>query len=452
MKILIAGAGKLGRKIASAMLNSDIDVTVIDTNAVVLNRLKEQLDVLTLFTTATRKDVLDEIEIASYDMTIAVTGNDEINMIICSMAKDLGCKTTLARVRQPEYVNQLDYIKQLYNIDHIVNPELSTASEIARYILDSYSYNFGNYAQGKISIVSFDAGNLPHFINKKIQDIKQIEGCVIVAISRKGQTIIPHGDTIVRENDKLLILAHKSEIKHIATRLNLFLDPRVVRKVMILGGGKTGFYLARELSKHGIHIKLIESDLARCKVLADKLDENTLVIHGEGSDADLLEEEGLESMDAFVSVTGYDEENLFMSIKAKQLNIPKVITKISRHSYGQIIEQVGVNMAINPVNVSASEVMKHVRGGQVVSVNLLNDGQSELTEIIARDDLKILDIPLKRLNLPRGLIIGSILHDGELIIPRGDSVIQAGDIVVVFSLITALPDLEVFFQLKGESR
>ncbi len=450
MKILIVGAGKLGRKLASAMLESDIDVTVVDINPLVINRLKEHLDVLTITANGVRKDILENLAIETYDLSISVTGQDEINIIISSIAKSLGCKKTIARVRQPEYVTQSEFIKKLYNIDHIVNPDLSTAYQIVHYIMDSYSFNLGNYAQGRISVLNFNATILPHYINKKVRDIKQIEQCIIIAISRNGLTIIPQGDTIIRENDKLLIMAEKSNIKAIATRLKLPLDHRIVRQVMILGGGKTGFYLARELTKRGLLVKLIESDVLRCRELSDKLDHNTLVIHGQGTDADLLHEEGLENMDAFVCVTGYDEENLLMSIKAKQLNIPKVITKISRESYGPIVEQIGVNMAINPVNVSASEIMKHVRGGQVVSVHLLMDGQAELTEIIARDNLKILNTPLKRLNFPKGFVIGSIIHNGEIIIPSGDSIIQAGDIVVVFSLLSSLKELEIFFKLKGE--
>jgi trk system potassium uptake protein TrkA len=450
MKVLIVGAGKLGRKLSTSILNSDIDITVIDSNPIVINRLKEHLDVLTINANGVRKEILEDIEIDSYDISIAVTGQDEINMIISSICKRMGCKKTIARVRQPEYVSQIEFLKDLYQIDHIVNPELSTAFEIMHYILDSYGFSLGNYGQGRLSILGFDASHLPHFINKKIRDVKQIDDCIIIGLSRKGETLIPNGDTIIRDKDKLLVLTEKANIKPVATKLRLHLDHRIVRKVMILGGGKTAFYLARELSKRGLQIKLIESDLLRCRELAEKLDSNTLVIHGQGTDGDLLEEEGLENMDAFVCVTGYDEENLFMSIKAKQLNIPKVITKISRQSYGPIVEQIGVNMAINPVNVSASEIMKYVRGGQVLSVNLMMDGQAELTEIIARDNLKILNIPLKKLNLPRGFIIAAIIHNSVITIPSGDSMIQAGDIVVVFARLSALPELEIFFKLKGE--
>ncbi len=217
---------------------------------------------------------------------------------------------------------------------------------------------------------------------------------------------------------------------------------------MILGGSKLGFYLAKSLIQKGINVKIIESDMNRCKELADNLHDKALVIHGNGTDINLLEEEDLAEMDAFIGATGFDEENLFMSLRAKQLNVDKVIAKISRQSYVHIIEKLGIDMAINPVNITASEILKYIRGGKVVSVSLLLDGQAEVTEIIASDKLQILGVPIKDLNLPKGIIIGSIVHKGSVVIPNGDSKIKAGDRIVVFSLLSEVPALETFFHLK----
>lgn len=448
MKVIIIGAGKLGRKLATAMLNGEIEVTIIDQNPQTINRLKDHLDVLTINANGARKDILEAINIASYDLAIAATGSDETNILISSMAKELGCSESIARIRDPEYADQLDFFKESYGIDHVINPELATSNEILRYLMNSHTFYFGDYAQGKVKLVNFNIQNLPDFVNTKIKDLKNIEHILIVAISRNGDIIIPHGETELMRNDIIYVIGNSTRVEGIAKRLKDSVDNRAIKKVMILGGSKIGFYLAENLATKGIQVKIIESDMDRCKELADSLPKNALVIHGQGTDIDLLEEEDLAGMDAFIGVTGYDEENLFMSLRAKQLHISKVIAKISRESYVHIIEKLGIDMAINPVNITASDILKYIRGGRVVSVSLLLDGQAEVTEIIASPHLKILNTPVKLINLPKGIIIGAIVSQGLVIIPNGDSVIKAGDRIVVFSLLSEVPALETFFRLK----
>lgn len=448
MKIMIIGAGKLGKKLATAMLNGEIHVTLMDNNPVVLSRIKDHLDVLTINANGARKEILEEMDIASYDLTIAVTSSDETNIMISSMAKKLGCKRSVARIRNPEYANQLEFVKTHYDIDHVINPELATSNEILRYLMESYTFYFGDYASGKVSLVNFNIRNMNEFVNKSISELNAIDGLLIVAVSRNGDIIVPHGGTILEENDIIYIIGQKNNIETTAKRLKASINKKNVKKVMILGGSRIGFYLAKTLSKKGIQVKIIESKVERCRELADALPENALVIHGEGTDIDLLEEENLAEMDAFIGVTGFDEENLFMSLRAKQLNIPKVIAKISRQSYIHIIEKLGIDMAINPVNITASDILKYIRGGRVVSVSLLLDGQAEVTEIIAAKNLAVLNRPIKDINLPKGIIIGAIVHKGKVIIPKGNSKIQAGDRIIVFSLLSEVPALETFFKLK----
>lgn len=448
MKVMVIGAGKLGKKLATAMLNGEIHVTMVDNNSDVLERLKDHLDVLTVNANGMRKEVLEELNISSYDLIISVTSSDETNIIISSMAKKLGCISSVARIRNPEYASQIDFIKETYDIDHIINPELATANEILRYLMESYTFYFGDYSKGKVSLVNFNIKNLPDFVGKSISELKNMEELLIVAILRNSDIIIPHGGTDLEENDIIYIIGQKNKINGIARKLNASQDKKSVKKAMILGGGKIGYYLADSLSKKGIIIKIIESNENRCKELSDNLADNVLVIHGNGTDVNLLEEEDLAGMDAFIGVTGFDEENLFMSLRAKQLNISKVIAKISRQSYIHVIEKLGIDMAINPVNITASEILKYIRGGRVVSVSLLLDGQAEVTEIIATKDLQILDKPIKSLNLPKGIILGSIVHKGKVVIPNGDSKIQVGDRVVIFSLLSEVHSLETFFHLK----
>ncbi|BEP28636.1 Trk system potassium transporter TrkA [Helicovermis profundi] len=448
MKVMIVGAGKLGTKLAAAMLNGEIHVTIIDNNPIILDRLKDHLDVLTINANGARKEVLEELHIDTYDLVISVTSNDETNIVISSIAKKLGCKRSVSRIRNPEYANQLDFIKSLYNIDLVINPELATSNEILRYVMESYTFYFGDYAFGKVSLVNFNVRNLSEFVNKSISELTSVDSLLIVAISRNGDIIIPHGGTILHENDIIYVIGKKENIEIIAKKLKESVNKKNVKKVMILGGGKIGYYLADNLSKKGISVKIIESNITRCKTLADTLPDNVLIIHGDGTDINLLEEEELSKMDVFIGVTGYDEENLFMSLRAKQLNIPKVIAKISRQSYIHVIEKLGIDMAINPVNITASNILKYIRGGKVVSVSLLLDGQAEVTEIIASSNLQILNTKIKDLNLPKGIIVGAIVHKNKVIIPKGDSIISKGDRIVVFSLLSEVPALETFFNLK----
>jgi trk system potassium uptake protein TrkA len=448
MKVMIIGAGKLGQKLASAMLIGAISVTVMDNNAIILDHLKDHLDVLTVNANGARKDVLQELNIKSYDLIIAVTSNDETNIVISSMAKKLGCKRSVARIRNPEYAEQLEYMKTLYDIDHVINPEQATANEILRYLMENYTFYFGDYAKGRVSVVNFNIRNLPAFVNKSISQLEYFDKLVIVAISRNGDILIPDGSTILHENDIIYTMGQKNQIQVIANTLKQSIEKKTIKKAMILGGGKIGFYLARSLAEKGIQVKVVDSDLNRCKELSETLPENVLIVHGEGTDINLLEEENLSDMDAFIGCTGFDEHNLFMSLRAKQLDISKVIAKISRQSYIHIIEKLGIDMAINPVNITASDILKYIRGGKVVAVSLLLDGQAEVTEIIASEQIPSLNTPLKDLNLPKGIIIGAIVHNGKVEVPNGNSRIQAGDRIVVFSLLSELPALEAFFKLK----
>jgi trk system potassium uptake protein TrkA len=450
MKVLIVGAGKLGTKVATALLNGEIDVTVMDNNKNVLDRLKEQLDVLTINANGAVKNVLEELKIESYSLVIAVTSSDESNILISSTAKKLGCKRTIARIRKPEYSGQIQFIKNTYNIDHVINPELATSNEILRYLMKSYTFHFGDYAKGKVSLGIYNIKSANYFINKKISELENFDKLLIVAILRNGTVIIPYGGTVLLENDSIYVIGERKNVKLVTDILKESTINKNIKKVMLLGGSKISFYLADKLTKKGVSVKIIESDINRCKELSETLSDNVLIIHGNGTDVNLLEEENLSEMDAFIGVTGFDEQNLFTALRAKQLKVPKVIAKISRESYVPIIEKLGIDMAINPVNITASDIVKYIRGGRVVSVSLLLGGHAEVTEIIASKHLKILGVPIRKLNLPKGIIIGAIVHKNKIVIPDGDSIIQYDDRIVVFSLLTEVPALETFFQLRKD--
>lgn len=448
MEVAIVGAGKLGYKIAESLVNGDIDVTIIDTNPNVIEDVKDHLDVLTVKANGLEIEVLKELDIKSYDIVIAVTNSDETNIIICSLAKKLGCGKTVARIRSPEYTKQISFIKSEMEIDYVVNPELATANEIVRYLLQSYTFYSGNFAKGRVSVVDFKISNLPKFIGKRIMDIENIDGLLITAILRDNKIFIPNGSSQLKEEDIIYIIGEKDNIDRLKEENSNIPDFRNhIKKVMLLGGSKIGYYLAKKLTRLGISVKLIEQNRQKCEYLSEELND-TLVICGDGTDTNLLEEEDLASTDAFIGITGYDEANLLMALMAKQSGVKKAIAKVSRKSYTQIIEKLDIDAAVNPLDITASDILKFIRGGKVVSVSLLLGGEAEVTEIIASESLSIIGKPLSKLGLPKGIIIGSIIHDGQVIIPNGNSVIMPGDRFVVFCLTSEVPVLKHFFTPK----
>ncbi|QUH18576.1 Trk system potassium transporter TrkA [Alkaliphilus sp. B6464] len=445
MKVMIVGAGKLGQKLAESLVLEDIDVTLVDYNAKILERINEHIDVLTVTASGVDIGILKELNIKSYDLLVACTKGDETNTVICSLAKRLGCKKTIARIRNPEYTKQLDFVKKEMGIDHIVNPEFETAKAMEKYLLKNFSFYTGDFAKGKVTMLDFNIGHNEDFVGKYIKDLKNFSGFLITAISRNGKIIIPNGFTELMEDDIIHVIGKSADIARLSVKFEKGINRKEIENVMIFGGGKVGYYLAKRLTEANISVTVIEQDKIRCQELAEKLD-NVLVIHGDGTDIHLLEEENLESMDAFVGATGYDEQNLLMALMAKHAGVSKTIAKFSRQNYTKIIDKLGIEVALNPVYITASNILKYIRGGKVVSVSLLLGGDGEVTEIIVGEDLPFTGKPLAELNLPKGIIIGAIVHNGEVIIPNGESVIHPGDRIIIFSLTEDLPTLKMFIK------
>lgn len=447
MKVIIVGAGKLGYKLAEQMINEDIEVTLVDTNSKVIEKVNDHLDVLTVNANGLELSELKELGIENYDLLIAVTSSDEVNVIICNVAKKLGCKRTIARVRDPEYIHQFDFIKSEMGIDHIVNPDLATATEMARYLLNSYSFNNGEFAKGRVSMVDFHVKNMRDFIGKKLAELDGFGNLLVVAVSRNGNIIIPHGDTKLEEDDIIYVIGESKNINGLAARFKLNMDKKRIKRVMILGGGKISHYLAQQLIHANIGITILEQNQERCEYLSEKLD-SALVIKGDGTDINLLEDEDLSSMDAFVGATGYDEQNILMSLMAKQAGVKKVVAKISRPSYVQLIKKLDIDFAVDPTNIIAGNILKFIRGGKVASVSLLLGEQAEVTEVIVDKDINILGRPIANLGLPKGIIIGAIVRDKKVMIPNGKTCIRPEDRLVIFCLASDAAHLKTFIKSR----
>lgn len=433
MKVIIIGAGKLGQKLAESMINEDIDVTVIDYNPEVIERINDHLDCLTIVGNGIDISILKSLDIEKCDLLVACTDGDETNTVVCTMAKKLGCKNTIARIRNPEYKEQLDFIKKEMGIDQIINPDLATASVIETYLLKSYSFYSGDFADGRIQMVDLNIGATDEFVGKKLKDLENFQSLLIAAISRYGEIIIPYGDTELEAFDTIYVIGKTKDISKLGKILHDDSNNRKVQKVMIFGGSKIAIFLTKRLIEKGISVTIVEQDVIRCQELSEALD-GALIIQGDGTNIHLLEEEQLESMDAFIGLSGFDEANLLMALMAKQAGVPKTISKISRPNYNKIIDKLGIDAAFNPVFITASSILKFVRGGKVISVSLLLGGDAEVVELIVGERAAIVNISLEKLKLPEGIIIGAIIHGKEVIIPNGKSVIHEGDRIISFCL------------------
>lgn len=450
MKVVIVGAGKLGLKVANTLLGGDHDVTIIDTNEDILQKISSQMDVMTINANAKEIKVLKRINIASYDFMITTTGDDEENIVISAFAKSLGCKKAIARVLDPEHMQQISFIKEIMGIDHIVNPDLGITVEIYKYLAEKYTLSNGIFSSGKVSLIEFSVSRFKSLIGVEIPNVGEIlPNMLIVAISRNGKVIIPHGDTTIQAGDALYVIGEKGPILDLNEKVHEKGKYNDLQKVMIIGGGKTGFYLAKMLSEFGAAVKVIEKSKDRCRYLSSHLND-VMVLHGDATDLTLLEEENLSQMDAVVTATGYDEENLLLALTAKQHGIEDVIAKVSRASYGEIISRMGIDVALNPLDIITSSIIRFVQGSKKILSSQLIQGQAEIMEIIATHHMKILNKPLKNLHLPDGIIIAAI-HRGteDVIIPNGDTRILEDDKVILLSLLSDLPSTETLLRDTG---
>ncbi len=442
MKVGILGAGKLGRKVTEALLDGDYDVTIVDTDEDKLNQISQQFDVMAVQGDAKTIEVLREIDAKNMDFLFSTTTSDDTNIISAQFAKALGCKYVAARVRDPEHMNQIDFIRETCNIDMLVNPDLLITGEIYRYLIEKYTLSNGIYTFSRIALIEFEAYKKPEIVGCSLIDFRNImPQFLMVGIARNGKMIIPHGNDVIQRNDLVYLIGEKADIFALDKQVHAKVRKNDARKVMIVGGGKTGYYLARRLSEYGSQVKIIESDKNRCHYLTNKL-RNVMVLNGDGTNVSLLEEEDIESMDAFVTCTGFDEENLMLALIAKNSGVEDVISKISHESYTSLIETLGIDMVLNPLDITASSIIKAISGSKRVLSSVLLQGQAELLEVFASANMAMLGTPIKEMHLPNYIIIAAILRGMDTIIPDGNTVIEEGDRVILVCLVSHIGYVE----------
>ena len=451
MKIAIAGAGKLGLRITDILKGGNHSIMLIDKDEELIKRLSATLDVATVVGNAKEAGLLAEIGIKNFDYFITATDRDEKNIVIGATAKKLGVPKVIARIRDPEYDNQYELIKEVFGIDHIVNPERSIAEEINKYLVEKYSFHGGVLQAGKVSMLEINVDKMPEMVGRTATQAREellSNGMALAAVSKNGKlTILGKDDGFAIEEDDLLFVVGEGEL--IGKEAAKIVDEErytKIQRVMIAGGGKVGFYLARMLDEFGASVKMIEIDRQRCQYLATHL-QNVLVLHGDAMDATLLSDENFSEMDAFVSITGFDEENLLLALMAKQAGIEDVIAKISRENFGTLITSMGVDIVLNPLDISASYIVRNIEEAAILSSQIIQ-GQAEFLRIVAERGMKACGKDIGALKLPRGVAIVAVQRGTSVVIPDDKTRIMDGDCLYILSLLTESFDLEKLLMVR----
>lgn len=432
MKIIIIGAGKVGYALATHLSAQGNDITIIDNNPKALEKVENNLDVLPVKGTGISTSTLLENGCRNIDLIIAVTGSDEVNMLCCLTAKKLGAHRTIARIRDPQYAKELLLIKEDLGLDMVINPEEAAADEIARVLTVPGAIRLENFAKGRVRMVEVLLKEGSPLIGTKMKHFGDKFGVSVLigAIIREDKLIIPTGDTALETNDTIYAIGKSAAIYTFCKRIHD--KPCKVKNIMIVGGGKIAYYLARLLNEMHIKVKIIEKDSAVCERLSDELP-NTLIIHGDGTDSELLAEEHLEAVDSFIALTGRDEENIISSLIAKQSEVPRVVTKISRHYSNAVIGSLGLDTIITPHDIITNRILKYVRGEAVEALHRIVGGEGEIIEFIASANDPLIHIPLYKLRLIPDVLIATIVKKNEIVVPNGQTMINPGDRVLVIT-------------------
>lgn len=447
MKIVIIGDGKVGYKLAEHLSNDNYDVVLIDNNEDKLQEAINNLDINCFAGDGVSVEVQQEAGVSDADLVIACASTDELNMLSCLIARRIGAKHTIARVRNPIYYQQIDVLKEDLRLSMVINPEFAVANEIARNLIFPAASKVETFVKGRIELVEFPVRDDSPIIGNKLADIYskfQIK-ILICAVQRGKDVFIPDGEFVIQEGDKLHIAATHKEIAQFFGKIDK--KKRRVRNVLICGGGRVGFYLAKKLCSMGMEVKVIEHNHERCEDLCEELP-NVTVIHGDATDHDLLLEEGVRSADALVALTGVDEENIIMGLFAKKQGVHKIIAKINEDSRAQMVEGLGIDSIVSAKSATADAIFSYVRARQnslssanIESMYRLVDDRVEALEFLVHEETKYTNIALKDLKIKPNNLIACIGRKRQMIIPRGNDSIQVGDTVVVVTKSKKVQDI-----------
>jgi len=450
MNFIIVGAGEVGYHLASRLSQEKMDVVVIEKDKEKVKRVIDTLDVQTIHGSGSSVEILKQAGVEDADMLIAVTNSDEVNMISCLVASAQSkVPMKIARIRNPEYAQDVGILGEKHlNIDLAINPELEMVRTISRLVEIPDATDVVEFAEGRVRITGIKVDPHSYVIGKKLQNLdkeNEKHDIIIAAIFRDDKVIIPRGDDIIQENDLVYAV---TEANKILTITNYFKEKeRRAQRVMILGGGEIAIELAQRFEKKNIKTKIIEHNEQRCLEIAEKL-EKTIVLRGDGTDRELLEEENIKDVDVFITISESEQTNILVSLLAKRLGAKKVISLINNLSYTSLVSNIGVDVVISPHLSAISRILQFIRKGKVLSVASFHKENAEAIEIVALETSDLVNKPLRDIKFPRGAIIGAVARGKEIIIPTGDTLILPDDRVIIFTLTSAIPSVEKTLTVK----
>ena len=446
MKIVIVGCGNVGRSLAEQLSREGHNITVVDEIEEKVRVVADAYDIMGIVGNGAVYSVQMEAGVNEADLLIAVTGQDELNLLCCLIARKTGGCQTVARVRNPVYYKEIAYLKEELGLSLVINPEYAVAAEMARLLKFPSALKIDTFAKGRVELVKYRVAEESELCNMQLKDVgSRFKSNVLICVVERGEEVyIPGGNFMLHAGDIITIVAKSANIAAFFRKLGA--PTTRAKDVMIVGGGETTFYLAEILADMGIAVKIVDKDRERCEELSELLPE-VMIICGDGTERDLLLEEGLPTAGAFVSMTNVDEENIMLSLFAKTQTKGKIITRIHRISYDEIIEEMELGSIVYPKSITAETIIKFVRamhnsmGSNIETLYRLNENRVEALEFLIKEDCPIVGVPLQELKLKENILVCSINHKGTILTPGGQSVIQVGDTVVIVTTSTGYHDI-----------
>lgn len=447
MKIIIVGCGKVGTTLAEQLNRENHDITLIDCDSEALQSISDSTDVMSVTGNGAVYQVQMEAGIKEADLLIATTNSDELNMLCCLIAKKAGNCYTIARIRNPEYSAEINYIREELNLSLAINPELAAAREIARLLRFPNAIKIELFAKGRIELLKFLIPKDSILDRMKVMDVvsRLKSNVLICAVERGDDVVIPDGNFEMKGGDKISFIAPHAECADFFRKAGI--ENNTVNSAMFVGGGKLTVYLAKALADTKIKIKIIEQDEERCRILSELLP-HAMIIHGDGSDQKLLLEEGIRQTEAFASLTGFDEENILLSLYAASQSRAKLITKVNKIAFENVINALNLGSVIYPKMLTADIILQYVRamqnsmGSNIETLYKIVADKAEALEFRVRGDSPVLGIPLEKLRTRNNLLVACINRNGRIIMPRGKDTLEAGDTVIIVTTHTGLNDLK----------
>ncbi|MCB6415834.1 Trk system potassium transporter TrkA [Dorea acetigenes] len=447
MKIVIIGDGKVGHKLTAQLSEEDYDVVLIDQNEGKLKSAIDNLDIFCITGDGANAEIQKEADVPHADLVIACASTDELNMLSCLLAKRLGAKHTIARVRNPVYYKQMGLLKEDLRLSMAVNPEYAVANEIARVLLFPDASKVETFVKGRVELIEFALKEESRLVGLSLAEIYQkYQIKILVCAVKRGKDVyIPDGDFLLQAGDKIYVAATHKDLESFFNALGK--RSNKVKNVLICGGGRVSYYLAQQLLQARMRVKIIEQNRLKCENLSEMLPEAT-VICGDATDYNLLKEEGIEYANALVALTGMDEENIIMALFGKTQNVPKIVAKVNEDSRAQMVEGLGIDSIVSAKSATADAILSYVRARKksLKSANIetmyrLVGDRVEALEFIIRKECEYTNIPLKNLSTKQNNLIACIGRRGKIIIPNGDDHMEVGDSVVVINMDQKINDL-----------